>query len=61
MRCRRWLGAGCQEHGQPLRGARVEVLGLHQLVCHTGLRHVREGSGADGRADANEERAEAQT
>ena len=52
-------GAEGQEHREPLRRARAGVVNLHPLARHTGLRHVRDGGGADGRDDANEERAEA--
>eukprot|EP00964_Phaeocystis_antarctica_P134099 scaffold98328_cov57-Phaeocystis_antarctica.AAC.1 len=53
-------GAGGQEHRQPLRRARVRVVALHQLACHTGLRDERADGGAKGGGDADEdERAEA--
>jgi hypothetical protein len=52
-------GAGGQEHRQPLRRARVGVVDLRQLVCHTELRHVWVEAGAQGGSDADEdERAE---
>ena len=53
-------GAGGQEHRQPLRRERVGVADLRQLVCHTGLPHVRVEGGVEGGSDADEhERAEA--
>ena len=53
-------GAGGQEHRQPLRWARVGLADLRQLARHTGVRHVRVESGAEGGSDADEdERAEA--
>ena len=53
-------GAGGQEHRQPLRRERVGVADLRQLVCHTGLPHVRVEGGVEGDSDADEhERAEA--
>ena len=54
------MGAGGQEHRQPLRRDRVGVVDLHQLARHTSLRHVRVEGGAEGCSDADEdERAEA--
>jgi CO dehydrogenase/acetyl-CoA synthase gamma subunit (corrinoid Fe-S protein) len=54
-------GAGGQEHRHPLRRERVvDVVDLHQLARHAGLRHVRVESGAADGSDADEdERAEA--
>ena len=54
-------GAGGQEHRHPLQRERVvDVVDLHQLARHAGLRHVRvESDAADGSDADEDERAEA--
>ena len=49
------MGAGGQEHRQPLRRARVGLADLRQLARHTGVCHVRVEGGAEGGSDADED------
>ena len=54
------IGAGSQEHRQPLRRVDDGVVDLRQLARQAGLRGVRNEGGAEGGGDADEdERAEA--
>ena len=52
------VGAGGQEHRQPLRRARVGVVDLHQPARHSGRRDVRDEGGAENGGDADEDERE---
>ena len=49
------MGAGGQEHRQPLRRASDGVVDLHQLARHAGLCGVRNEGGVEGGGDADED------